>query len=64
MLVKLDNRIDYNKYDSNNDGLIDAIILVNTLDIDYNVEMKWAFMTYDLMGSVYDSNYFFINMTM
>lgn len=59
MLVKLDSSIDYNKYDSNNDGLIDAIILVNTMDIDYNVEMKWAFMTYDLMGSVYDSTYFY-----
>ena len=59
MLVKLDDRIDYNKYDSNNDGLIDAIILVNTMDIDYNIEMKWAFMTYDLMGSVYDSSYFY-----
>lgn len=35
--------IDLSQFDSDGNKIIDAVVLVNTLDIDYDVDMQWAY---------------------
>ncbi len=44
-LIDNDSNMDFSKYDSDNNGSIDAVIMVNTLDIDSTGESQfnWAF---------------------
>ncbi len=47
-LQKYENSMDFSKYDSDNNGYIDAIVLINTLKIDYDVTMQWAYRFWNL----------------
>ena len=47
-LTKLDGSIDFSNYDLDNNGSIDAIVMINTLDINYDVDLQWAFRYWNL----------------
>ncbi|MCI5745540.1 MAG: M6 family metalloprotease domain-containing protein [Erysipelotrichaceae bacterium] len=51
----LDSKIDFSKYDSNNDGIIDALYIVYNHEIDYtNADFWWAYQYYYLEDTYYD----------
>ncbi len=64
VLAYLENKIDLTKYDTNNDGYIDAVYLIYNYGVDYNDgDFWWAYTTwysgeetYDNVGAYY---YFF-----
>ncbi|MFA7417366.1 MAG: InlB B-repeat-containing protein [Acholeplasma sp.] len=39
-----DSSIDFSKYDSNNDGVIDSVIFIYSVDYDYDVNPWWAWV--------------------
>jgi len=43
-LNALDNQIDYNQYDYNQDGLIDSVIFIYSVDYDFDVDPWWAWV--------------------
>lgn len=43
-LLALDSSIDFSQYDVNNDGLIDSIIFVYSVDYDYDINPWWAWV--------------------
>ena len=47
------------KYDSDNNGIIDAIVVINTLDINYDVTLQWAYRywNYSYADVKYDGLY-------
>ena len=49
--------MDLSKFDSDNNGFIDAIILVNTLSIDSNSDFNWAYRYWNYHGDN-DGNYY------
>ncbi|OED27988.1 InlB B-repeat-containing protein [Acholeplasma laidlawii] len=54
-LTALDSTIDFSKYDSNNDGVIDSIIFIYSTDYNYDVDPWWAWVYVsnpDIVGSV------------
>ena len=56
-IAYLDTIMDLSKFDSDNNGFIDAIILVNTLDIDSNSDFNWAYRYWNYHGDD-DGNYY------
>ena len=42
-LKAYDSKIDFSKYDSDNNGTIDAVVMINTLTIDSKSNFNWAF---------------------
>src|SRR5690606_8185537 len=40
----LDSQIDYSKYDSNNDGYIDSVVFIYSVDYDYDQDPWWAWV--------------------
>lgn len=59
VLKKLDGSIDFTKYDTNNDGCIDAVYLIYSADVDYdsNDSFYWAYVTGDSTDNQYDGLY-------
>lgn len=53
----LSSIMDLSKFDSDNNGFIDAIILVNTLDIDSDSDFNWAYRYWNYHGDD-DGNYY------
>lgn len=54
-LTALDSTIDFSKYDSNNDGVIDSIIFIYSTDYNNDVDPWWAWVYVsnpDIVGSV------------
>ena len=47
-LTYLESRMDLSQFDSDDNGYIDAIVLINTLDIDADVTMKWAYRYWNI----------------
>lgn len=43
ILTKLESKMDLSTYDSDKNGYIDAIVMINTLNIDYEYTLKWAY---------------------
>ena len=43
ILAYYESRMDLSQFDSDGNGTIDAIVLINTLDINPNVTMQWAY---------------------
>jgi M6 family metalloprotease-like protein/uncharacterized repeat protein (TIGR02543 family) len=43
-LLGLDATIDFSNYDSNNDGLIDSVIFIYSVDYNYDVNPWWAWV--------------------
>ncbi len=57
-LAKLDSAIDFSKYDTNNDGSIDAVYLIYSAPVDYsNDSFFWAYVTWDSTDNQYDNKY-------
>ena len=48
---------DLSKYDSDNNGIIDAIVVINTLDIYYDVTLQWAYRYWNYSDIKYDGLY-------
>ena len=47
-LKYLENIMDLSEFDSDNNGVIDSIVLVNTLDIDGDTNFKWAYRYWNI----------------
>lgn len=47
-LAYLEPTMDLKQFDSDNNGMIDAVVLINTLDIDGDVTMKWAYRYWNI----------------
>lgn len=47
-LKMLEGRMDLSRYDTDGNGTIDAVVLINTLDIDEDIDMKWAFRYWNM----------------
>ncbi|MBR1974532.1 MAG: hypothetical protein IKA20_01655, partial [Clostridia bacterium] len=43
VLASLEGKMDLTQFDSDRNGIIDAIVLINTLEIDSDVTFQWAF---------------------
>lgn len=57
-LAKLDSAIDFSKYDTNNDGCIDAVYLIYSAPVDYsNDSFFWAYVTWNGTDNQYDNKY-------
>lgn len=57
-LTKLDSAIDFSKYDTNNDGCIDAVYLIYSAPVDYkNADFFWAYVTWNGTDNQYDNKY-------
>lgn len=59
VLSQVDGTVDFSKYDSDNNGNIDAIMAINTLDINYDAGiMNWAYRYWDLADNhILDNTY-------
>ena len=55
-LAYLDKTMDLSKYDSDNNGTIDAVVLVTTLKIDGNTDFYWAYRYWNIYT---DSNEYY-----
>ena len=42
-LAYLESRMDLSKFDSDGNGIIDAVVMIYTLDIDENKDFQWAY---------------------
>lgn len=57
-LEAYDGTIDYNDYDHNNDGCIDAVYLIYSAPVDYtNADFYWAYVTWYPGEEAYDDIY-------
>lgn len=57
-LSKVDSTIDFSKYDTNNDGCIDAVYLIYSAPVDYkNADFFWAYVTWNGTDNQYDNKY-------
>ena len=48
VLAYYESRMDLSQFDSDDNGVIDAIVLINTLDINSDVTMQWAYRYWNL----------------
>ena len=56
-LKYLSKTMDLSKFDSDNNGLIDAVIMINTLDVDDSSDFYWAFRYWNYYTDSNDSYY-------
>ena len=56
-LAYLESRMDLSEFDSDNNQIIDSIVLINTLDIDYDVDMQWAYRYWNIYTD--DDGYYY-----
>ncbi len=56
-LNKYNSTIDFSQYDSDNNGTIDAVVLINTLTINDDVTMQWAYRYWNLYTDSNDEYY-------
>ena len=57
-LAYLDSKgMDLSQFDSDNNGMIDAVVIINTLDINENEDMQWAFRYWNIYTDE-DGNYY------
>ena len=47
-LAYLENRMDLAEFDSDSNGMIDAVVMINTLDIDSDTNFTWAFRYWNI----------------
>ena len=48
VLAYLEDKMDLSKFDSDNNGFIDAIVIINTLDVNSNTDMQWAYRFWNI----------------
>jgi M6 family metalloprotease-like protein len=56
-LAYLESRMDLSQFDSDNNDIIDAVVMINTLDIDYDVDMQWAYRYWNIYTD--DDGYYY-----
>ena len=56
-LAYLSQTMDLSKFDSDNDQVIDAVVIINTLDIDPNTDINWAYQYYNYLTD--DEGYYY-----
>ncbi len=57
-LAELSKTMDLSKFDSDNNGIIDAVVLINTLTIDFNGhDMNWAYRYWNIYTD--DEDYYY-----
>ena len=56
-LAYLSTVMDLSEFDSDKNGMIDAVVMVNTLDIDAEVEFRWAYRYWNVYTD--DEGYYF-----
>lgn len=47
-LAYLESRMDLTEFDSDNNGMIDAVVMINTLDIDSDTNFHWAYRYWNI----------------
>jgi M6 family metalloprotease-like protein len=57
VLAYLEPIMDLSQFDSDGNGIIDAIVLINTLDIDADVDMQWAYRYWNFYVNESDEFY-------
>ena len=57
VLAYLDPLMDLSRFDSDGNGTIDAIVLINTLEIDADVTMQWAYRYWNVYTD--DEGYYY-----
>ena len=57
ILDYLDDFMDLSQFDSDGNGTIDAIVIINTLDIDSDVTMQWAYRYWNVYTD--DDGYYY-----
>lgn len=58
-LSSLEDSMDLTKYDSDGDGCIDSVVMVNTLDMNDENLVQWAFKSQNYITSSTGDGYFF-----
>ena len=57
-LAYLESRMDLSEFDSDSNGIIDAVVMINTLEIDSDTNFNWAFRYWNIYtdddGSYYE----------
>ena len=56
-LAYLASKMDLSKFDSDNNGMIDAVVLVTTLDIDSDSDFHWAYRYWNMLTDEEGYNY-------
>ena len=56
-LAYLESRMDLTRFDSDGNGFIDSIVIVNTLDVDYNYDFHWAYRYWNFYAT--DDGYYY-----
>ena len=56
-LAYLESRMDLSLFDSDNNAILDAVVMINTLDIDSNVNFQWAYRYWNVYTDN-DGNYY------
>lgn len=57
ILTSLEGKLDLTKFDSDNNGFIDSIVLINTLDINDELLFNWAYRYWNLLTD--DEGYYY-----
>ena len=57
ILAYYESRMDLSQFDSDSNGTIDAIVLINTLNIDSDVTMQWAYRYWNIYTD--DQGYYY-----
>ena len=58
LLTSLEKTMDLSDYDSDNNGVIDAIVFINTLTIDSDVTFQWAYRYWNIFTQD-DGDYYY-----
>ncbi len=62
-LAYLEPLMDLSRFDSDGNGIIDAVILVNTLEIDHNADFQWAYRYWNVYVDSDDYYYEYDNVS-
>ena len=58
-LTQLESELDLAKYDSDSDGYIDAVIMVNNLEVNSDNLLQWAYKSQNIITNLVGENYSF-----
>ena len=56
-LAYLESRMDLTEFDADNNGVIDAVVMINTMEIDSNYNFNWAYRYWNLYTDANDNYY-------
>ena len=58
-LTEIEDKVDLSKYDLDNNGYIDSIVMINTLDINSDNLFQWAYKAQNVITNVAGDSYTF-----